>query len=365
MNAMPENRIEKITNLLVTGGCGFMGSNFIRYLLNESDYTGSIVNLDKLTYTGNYENLIDIESKFPEKYTFIKGDICDEKLLHNIFKDLNINSVCHFAAESHVDRSIADPDEFINTNIFGTYQLLKASKDYLRDLTLFHHVSTDEVYGSLGSEGYFTEDTPYKPNSPYSASKASSDHIVRAFYKTFNVPVTISNSSNNYGPYQFPEKLIPLTILNAMEVKEIPIYGKGENVRDWVYVDDNSKAIWLIIKKGKIGESYNIGGNAEYRNLKIAHLICDLIDELKVPKGSNKKRKNLIRFVKDRPGHDERYAIDYSKLQDSLGWEPEESFNSGILKTTHWYLNNKEWIEAVKSGEYRRWIDQQYQFSSA
>jgi len=346
-------------NILVTGGCGFIGSNFIRYILSESDFQGSIINVDKLTYAGNPESLADIEKDFRKQYTFIKADICDQDKIAEIFDEYNIDTVCHFAAESHVDRSIADPDAFVKSNIIGTFNLLECARNRLAELDLFHHVSTDEVYGSLGKEGYFTEETSYKPNSPYSASKAASDHMVRAYHKTYGLPVTISNCSNNYGPYQFPEKLIPLIILNALEGKSLPVYGDGLNVRDWLYVRDHCTAIWAIMQRGKRGDTYNIGGDNEIENIVIVEMICDILDKLP-GQSSDGSRRELISFVKDRPGHDLRYAIDFTKLRNKLGWSPEESFDTGIRKTIQWYRQNIEWVDSIKSGEYLAWIEKHY-----
>jgi dTDP-glucose 4,6-dehydratase len=346
-------------NMLVTGGCGFIGANFIRYLLNESDYAGRIINVDNMTYAGNPENLAAIEIDYPERYTFIQADICDGDRMAKIFADFQIDSVCHFAAESHVDRSIVKPDAFIQTNIVGTFNLLESARSRLDHLIRFHHISTDEVYGSLGREGYFTETTPYKPNSPYSASKASSDHLVRAYHKTYDLPMTISNCSNNYGPYQFPEKLVPLIILNALEGKSLPVYGDGGNVRDWLYVRDHCTAIWKIMKQGKNGDTYNIGGNSEMENIKLVEMICDILDEMKrLP--NNRSRRDLIAFVKDRPGHDRRYAIDFSKLSRELSWLPEASLETGIHDTIKWYMENQKWVERVKSGEYQTWMKTHY-----
>jgi len=296
-------------NMLITGGCGFIGSNFIRYLLRESDYTGRIINLDKLTYAGNPENMTDVQKEYPDRYIFIQADICDGPRIAEIFDGFQIDGICHFAAESHVDRSIVEPDAFIQTNIVGTFNLLEAARSRLGQMIRFHHVSTDEVYGSLGKDGYFTETTTYQPNSPYSASKASSDHLVRAYHKTYGLPVTISNCSNNYGPYQFPEKLIPLMILNGMEGKSLPVYGDGQNVRDWLYVKDHCVAVWMIMNHGKNGETYNIGGDGEMANLKLVEMICDILDDIN-PLPDHRSRRDLIEFVKDRPGHDLRYAID-------------------------------------------------------
>lgn len=344
-------------NILVTGGCGFIGSNFIRYLLDESDFTGRIVNADKLTYAGNPENLSGIAEKFPKRYEFVKADICDPDAMSEIFETYSIDAICHFAAESHVDRSIAEPDAFIKTNITGTFNLLEMARRYKDHIMLFHHVSTDEVYGTLGADGFFTEDTPYSPSSPYSASKAASDHLVRAYHKTYGIPVTLSNCSNNYGPYQFPEKLIPLMILNALEEEPLPVYGDGRNIRDWLYVKDHCKAVWTIMKEGRRGETYNIGGRCEMYNIDVVRMICDLLGQIK-PGG--KSGRHLITFVKDRPGHDLRYAIDFSKLEKELGWTPAESFETGMKKTIQWYLDNPGWISRVKSGEYLSWIERHY-----
>lgn len=349
----------EIRNLLVTGGCGFIGSNFIRYLLENTSFTGRIINVDKLTYAGNPENLSDIEEKFREQYVFERADICDEGKMREIFFKYDIDAVCHFAAESHVDRSIKNPWLFIQSNIIGTYNLLELARQRGERFLIFHHVSTDEVYGSLGAVGRFTEESPYRPNSPYSASKAAADHLVRAYNRTYGLPVTISNCSNNYGPYQFPEKLIPLIILNALENKPLPVYGDGKNVRDWLYVRDHCEAIWLIMMRGKRGETYNIGGNAEMENITIVEMICDLLDEC-VPPANGTSRRSLITFVKDRPGHDRRYAIDFSKLHKELGWSPRESFATGIRKTVNWYLKNVDWANRVRSGEYQRWIEEHY-----
>ena len=345
--------------MLVTGGCGFIGANFVRYLLKESDFTGRIVNLDKLTYAGNPENLADIQTDYKDRYRFIKADICDGTRMAEIFEKYEIDSVCHFAAESHVDRSIVKPDEFIRTNIVGTFNLLESARTHRNRMILFHHISTDEVYGSLGREGHFKETTPYKPNSPYSASKAASDHLVRAYYKTYGLPMTISNCSNNYGPYQFPEKLIPLIILNALEGKSLPVYGDGRNVRDWLYVKDHCIAIWTIMKNGTPGETYNVGGNSELENIKLVEMICDILDE-KNPLSDGGSRRDLITFVKDRPGHDLRYAVDFSKLSKNLNWRPKQSLETGIRDTIQWYMDNRKWVERVKSGEYQTWIKSHY-----
>jgi len=348
-----------ITNLMVTGGCGFIGSNFIRYLLDEADFKGRIINVDKLTYAGNPENLSEVSDRHPDRYVFQKVDICDKKQVSQIFCDYHVDAICHFAAESHVDRSIKRPESFMYTNIMGTFNLLEAAKENQGKFLLFHHVSTDEVYGSLGKDGLFTEQTPYRPNSPYSASKAASDHLVRAYHKTYDLPVTISNCSNNYGPYQFPEKLIPLIILNALEKKPLPVYGDGKNVRDWLYVKDHCVAIWTIICSGKKGETYNIGGNSEMENIVIVESICDILDEI-LPGSDGASRRELITFVKDRPGHDRRYAIDFSKIRQCLNWTPAESFATGLRKTIEWYLENTHWTDRIRSGEYRNWISEHY-----
>jgi len=348
-----------IKNLLVTGGCGFIGSNFINYLLTGGHFDGRIINCDKLTYAGNPVNLSAVSRKFPDRYIFQKADICDNEAIRDIFNRYEIDAVCHFAAESHVDRSIKRPESFIQTNIMGTLRSWRAARAHAESFQLFHHVSTDEVYGSLGPTGLFTEETPYRPNSPYSASKAASDHLVRAYHETYNLPTTISNCSNNYGPFQFPEKLIPLIVLNASEGKPLPVYGDGRNVRDWLYVEDHCEAIWLIMQQGKRGETYNIGGRSEMENIRIVQMICDIVDEIQPPAGGASRRE-LIAFVKDRPGHDRRYAIDFTKLQDGLHWQPKETFATGLRKTVLWYLENQKWVEQIKSGEYQTWIEEHY-----
>ncbi len=346
-------------NLLVTGGCGFIGSNFIRYLLDRGDFTGRIINVDSLTYAGNPESLADMVDAFAERYVFIRADICDGPQMAEIFDRHGVDAVCHFAAESHVDRSIVSPDAFIQTNIVGTFNLLELARSHQDRLTLFHHVSTDEVFGSLSAEGYFTETTAYRPNSPYAASKAASDHLVRAYHKTYGLPITISNCSNNYGPYQFPEKLIPLMILNALEGKSLPVYGDGQNVRDWLYVTDHCDAVWKIMRDGQRGATYNIGGNTEKTNIEVVETICAILDEI-APDNDIGPRRDLIAFVTDRPGHDRRYAIDFAKLKQELGWSPAESFETGIRKTIQWYLDNMQWVQRVRSGEYQTWIKQHY-----
>ena len=343
--------------ILVTGGSGFIGSSFIHYLINNTDYK-RIINLDKLTYAGNNDNLINIQQNI--RYKFIKGDICDRQCIKKIFQDYSPNKIVHFAAESHVDRSIDGPKDFINTNIVGTSILLEESLSYYNKLKKlskssfkFHHISTDEVFGSLGEKGFFVEDSPYDPSSPYSASKASSDHLVRAWHRTFGLPVTISNCSNNYGPYQFPEKLIPLIIINCLSNKSLPVYGKGENIRDWLYVEDHCKAINLILQEGAIGDTYNIGGNNEISNLNIVESICTILDKLK-PSNSGKSYKQLISFVKDRPGHDFRYAINTTKIKKDLNWEPKETFDSGLTKTIKWYLKNENWWKKTQKNIYKQ-----------
>ena len=338
-------------NILITGGCGFIGSNFVKNLSdNETDYFPVI--LDSLTYAGNKKNLDSMKNG---SYHFVKGNICDESLVNNLFIKYNFQGVFHFAAESHVDRSIDGPKDFINTNIMGTYNLLEISRKYFNEKSpnfRFIHISTDEVYGDLDDDGFFTEKTPYNPSSPYSASKASSDHLVRAWNRTFGLPIIITNCSNNYGPYQFPEKLIPLMILNCLSWKPLPIYGDGSNIRDWLYVNDHCKAIKIVFENGKIGETYNIGGNNEIKNIDIVNSICEILDEL-VP--SNKgKYNNLITFVEDRPGHDFRYAINSEKIQKNLGWYPSESFNTGIKKTIEWYLKNENWWKSIQDKKYKQ-----------
>ncbi|MBX2939069.1 MAG: dTDP-glucose 4,6-dehydratase [Ferruginibacter sp.] len=344
--------------ILITGGAGFIGSHLVRLFVTKyPNYT--IVNLDKLTYAGNLENLKDIEDA--PNYEFVKGDITDLNMLRTLFKKYGFTSVIHCAAESHVDRSISDPLAFVHTNVIGTVCLLQTAREYWNNNfndTLFYHISTDEVYGSLGSEGFFTETTAYDPRSPYSASKASSDHFVRAYYHTYGLPVKISNCSNNYGPNHFPEKLIPLCILNILHEKPLPIYGKGENVRDWLFVEDHVRAIDVIFHTGKTGETYNIGGHNEWTNIDLVKELCRQMDEkLGRPPGTNEK---LITFVKDRAGHDLRYAIDATKLSRELGWEPSLQFQEGISKTIDWYLQNEEWLKDVTSGSYQHYYEQQY-----
>ena len=345
------------TVYFVTGGCGFIGANFIQYLLKKTK-PKSVINLDKLTYAGNQKNLAVFEQD--PRYIFVHGDICDAELVSRLFTEYQPNYIINFAAESHVDRSIDGPAEFIQTNIVGTSVLLQEALKYYSTLKgkeserfRFHHVSTDEVFGSLSASGFFTEETPYDPSSPYSASKASSDHLVRAWHRTFDLPILISNCSNNYGPYQFPEKLIPLMILNCLEEKSLPVYGTGENIRDWLYVEDHCDAIYTILQKGTIGETYNVGGNNEIKNIQIVEVICDVLNDIH-PAGSGKSYHELITFVKDRPGHDFRYAIDASKLKKEIGWEPKESFNTGIQKTIEWYLKNEEWWKTIQENTYKQ-----------
>ncbi len=347
-----------MSRLLVTGGAGFIGSNFIRYWL--ANHPGDqLINLDALTYAGNLESLSDIEQQ--PNYRFVHGDITDAEPLARLFRDEAIDAVVHFAAESHVDRSILGPEAFIRTNVQGTFTLLEAARAvWGTDAPdrRFLHVSTDEVYGSLGPEDPpFSETTAYAPNSPYSASKAASDHLVRAYHHTYGLPVLTTNCSNNYGAYQFPEKLIPLTILNALEGKSIPVYGDGRNIRDWLFVEDHCVAIGAVLKQGRVGEVYNIGGSNEWANIDIVTHICDRLDALAPGKASYRQQ---IQFVKDRPGHDRRYAIDSSQIQGELGWRPAHQFESGIEKTIQWYLDNRAWCERVRSGEYRQYYDSQY-----
>ena len=344
--------------ILITGGAGFIGSHVVRrFVTKYPDFL--IVNADKLTYAGNLENITDIEQN--KNYRFERTDIVNKQEVITLFGKYSFDGVIHLAAESHVDRSITGPDEFVFTNIVGTLNLLNAARNSWKDNysgKLFYHISTDEVYGSLGSEGYFTEETAYDPRSPYSASKASSDHMVRAFHHTFGLPVVISNCSNNYGPNQFPEKLIPLIINNIKNNKPLPVYGKGENIRDWLYVEDHASAIDLIFHKGRHGDTYNIGGNNEWKNIDLILLLCSIMDrKLKRPAGSSEK---LITYVKDRPGHDMRYAIDSSKLQNELGWSPIPDFSAGLEKTVDWYLANTRWLERIISGEYEKYYEMMY-----
>ena len=351
----------KYNNILITGGAGFIGSNLIRYSFEKTDFAGRIINLDKLTYAGNPLNIADIEQKEKGKrYFFEHGDICDFDNNVRIFKQYEVDAVIHLAAESHVDRSILGPGEFIRTNINGTFALLEACRSAWKDRkdVRFHHVSTDEVFGSLGATGYFTETTAYDPRSPYSSSKASSDYLVRAYHHTYGLPITLTNCSNNYGPYQFPEKLIPVMIYNMRDRKPLPVYGDGKNIRDWLYVEDHNSAVWTVLQNGVVGESYNIGGENEWENIKLVNILCEIFAQ---ETGADAVEiKGLITFVKDRPGHDRRYAIDCSKLKKELGWKQSVDFIQGLRKTVHWYLDNIEWAESIRSGEYLNWIEKNY-----
>jgi dTDP-glucose 4,6-dehydratase len=352
----------KFKTILVTGGAGFIGSNFIHYLLEKADFEGRIVNLDALTYAGNLESLTDLDEQFGGKrYFFEKADICDKAAVERIFQAYEPDAVIHLAAESHVDRSILGPEAFIRTNVMGTFTLLDAARDAWkgRDDALFHHISTDEVYGSLGDSGSFTESTPYDPRSPYSASKAGSDHLAMAYHHTYGLPVTLSNCSNNYGPYQFPEKLIPLMILNMLEGKSLPVYGDGKNIRDWIYVEDHNAAVWEIMKKGEAGRGYNIGGENEWENIRLLSRLMEIVSE--EAEVSLDSLKALISYVSDRPGHDRRYAIDCSRIKRELGWKRTYSFDEGLRRTVRWYLSSKQWCEHVRSGEYLTWMQRNYQ----
>ena len=360
----------KLQNLLVTGGCGFIGSNFIHYLFNNPDFSGRVINLDKLTYAGNPENLSGIASGNPDRYVFVHGDIADPELPSRLMREYAVDTVVHFAAESHVDRSILAPDDFVRTNIEGTFRLLEAAraawKD--RDDVRFHQVGTDEVFGSLGAEGRFNETSPYDPRSPYSASKAAADHLVRAYYHTYGLPVTLSNCSNNYGPYQFPEKLIPLMILNLTEHRPLPVYGDGANVRDWLYVNDHCEALWRILTRAGAGSTWSIGGDAERSNIEVVRQLCALFStywplppEARTASGEPMERyEDLIAFVTDRPGHDRRYAMDSTRIGSELGWRPATSFDEGMSRTVAWYDENREWVSRIRSGAYREWIRRQY-----
>ena len=366
----------KLQNILITGGAGFIGSNFIHYLFglstaegnlfDDANFQGKIVNVDCLTYAGNLESLADIEKQYGgSRYFFEKVDICDREQIERIFKQYDIDTVIHFAAESHVDRSILGPEAFMKTNVMGTFTLLDVARNYwkkedgtIRDDVLFHHISTDEVYGSLGETGYFLETTPYDPRSPYSSSKASSDHVVMAYFHTYGLPITLSNCTNNYGPYQFPEKLLPLMISNIRDGKNLPVYGKGDNIRDWIYVEDHNRAVWLIVKNGTTGEKYNIGGENEWQNIKLLHKVIELT-AAETGKSAEDVEKTIT-YVKDRPGHDKRYAIDCTKIKNELGWQRKMTFEQGLLATVKWYLNNPEWIDNIKSDVYKDWINKNY-----
>jgi len=349
---------------LVTGGAGFIGTNFIRHALAvRRDWR--IVNLDALTYAGNPANMEDLGQDRAQRYRFAHGDIRDVSLLDRLFSEERFDGVIHFAAESHVDRSILGPEAFVETNVVGTFRLLEASRKFWEterkpNAFRFLHISTDEVYGSLGPEGYFTEKTPYDPSSPYSASKSASDHFVRAYCRTYGLPALITNCSNNYGPYQFPEKLIPLMILNIMEGKPLPVYGDGKNVRDWLYVIDHCDALIKVLEEGKPGETYNIGGGAERQNIEIVHLLCDLMDK-RLGRSDKESSRSLIQFVTDRPGHDRRYAINASKIRNELGWTPNHRFEEAMAATVDWYMNHMDWVRSVRSGEYRKWIEVNYE----
>lgn len=353
----------KKRNVMVTGGCGFIGANFVRMAQNNFP-EWRLINLDKLTYAGNLHNLEGIDEG--EKYRFIKGDICNGSLIEKIFGEEKIDTVVHFAAESHVDRSITGPADFIQTNIVGTFTLLEcARKSWLEKSPwgndpLFLHVSTDEVYGSLGETGLFTETTAYDPRSPYSASKASSDHLVSAYYHTYDLPVMITNCSNNYGPYQFPEKLIPLVFYNCLQGRALPVYGDGKNIRDWLYVEDHCEAIGHVLEKGKLGNCYNIGGNNEKANIEVVQLICDILDEKLGNLPSGEKRRSLISYVTDRLGHDRRYAIDAAKIGEQVGWQPKVTFEKGMRMTIDWYLANRKWVEQIIDGTYIKYYNKMY-----
>ena len=344
---------KKKSTMLVTGGCGFIGSNFVRYVLDQADEY-KIVNLDKLTYAGNINNLNGIDET---RYHFVEGDICNQKLVKSLFENENPAVLVHFAAESHVDRSIDGPADFIETNVVGTLTLLEEARNFVEngsnDNFRFIHVSTDEVYGSLGQEGKFTEQTAYDPSSPYSASKAGSDHLARAWHRTYGLPVLITNCSNNYGPYQFPEKLIPLMIINCLHEKPLPVYGEGVNVRDWLFVLDHCDAISSVLSKGQVGETYNVGGNNEIQNIQVVKMICGILDEI-FPRSNGSSYNDLISFVKDRPGHDFRYAIDAGKIERDLCWRPRETFETGLRKTLTWYLENRKWWEDIRNNTYRQ-----------
>jgi len=358
-----ERNLRMSDTILVTGGAGFIGSNFVLQWLKHA--ASPVINLDRLTYAGNPRNLDSIQGD--RRHHLVHGDICDGELIGSLLREHQPRAIVHFAAESHVDRSIVEPDAFIRTNVEGTFRLLERAKAYWSGLDdagkrafRFLHVSTDEVYGSLApNDPAFSETTPYAPNSPYAASKAASDHLVRAYHHTFGLPVLTTNCSNNYGPFQFPEKLIPLMIMNALESKPLPVYGDGANVRDWLFVEDHCSAIRTVLERGRVGETYNVGGNSEKKNLDVVHTICDLVDEMSSD-GVPGSRRKLITYVKDRPGHDRRYAIDATKIKRELGWQPAERFESGLRRTVRWYLDNLPWVENVRTGGYLKWIEQNY-----
>ena len=352
-------------NVLVTGGAGFIGSNFVRYLLGVESGV-HVINLDALTYAGSLENLKELPD--PQRHTFIEGNICDRTLVDDLLRRYQIDTIVHFAAETHVDRSIFGPEAFVQTNILGTFTLLEAARQYWlegkafpREDVRFHHVSTDEVFGALApGEPAWTESTPYEPHSPYSASKAGSDHLVRAYHHTYGLPVTITNCSNNYGPFQFPEKLIPLMILNALDGQPLPVYGDGGQIRDWLYVEDHCEAIWLVLRRGAPGETYNIGGGNQPTNLTVVKTLCKILDE-RLPESLHAPHEKLIQYVADRPGHDRRYEMDITKIRRELGWQPRQSLASGLLKTVEWYLIHPEWIDAIrKQGDFRGWLARNY-----
>ena len=352
-------------NILVTGGAGFIGSNFIDFAIKQKPNL-KIINLDALTYSGNLLNLAHLSDS--EAYTFVRGNICDFELLRSLFKQYKVDTIVHFAAETHVDRSIVSPGEFMDTNVMGTYTLLEVSRQVWleewggSDNFRFHHISTDEVYGSLGLEDPpFTETTPYSPRSPYAASKAASDHLVRSYFHTYQLPITITNCSNNYGPYQYPEKLVPLMILNAINGLSLPVYGDGQNIRDWLYVEDHCKAIWLVLEKGELGETYLVGGNSQPANIEVVEKICEILEQC-LPSKGNVPYLSQIEFVGDRPGHDFRYDVDINKIYQELGWEPKYSFESGLEITIKWYLDNSEWVASIQDKQiYKEWIGDNYE----
>lgn len=354
MTARSESSNRPLQSLLVTGGAGFIGSAFIRWLFRQPAFNGKIVNYDLLTYAGNLENVANFVDE--SRYAFVRGDIGNKDQVLATCEEHEIDTIVHFAAESHVDRSILGPGAFVQTNVVGTFSLLEVVR--ARPKIHFHHVSTDEVFGSLGPEGAFVEDSPYQPNSPYSASKAGSDHLVRAYFHTYGVSTTLSNCSNNYGSFQFPEKLIPLMILNMLEGKPLPVYGDGSNVRDWLFVDDHAEAIWLVLQRGAPGSTYNVGGRAEWKNLPLLKKLIGIVAEQAGKEAAALER--LITFVKDRPGHDLRYAVDCSKIERELGWRPRHDLEAGLAETVRWYLDNQTWVERVRSGAYREWLDKNY-----